>query len=407
MTSESTGTPRRALLGGGISALLLSACSRHAVSPQPQVSYPEATAAATKLGTVATKFGERLLRHLADGDPNRTVLISPLNALTPLLVLGLGARGDTAAAIASGLGFGSKSLALADAASAYANIRARLAPSPAATLGLANGLWVDAKAGLDPAFAARQAANFGARIARADLSAPGAAAAINQFVSEATRGNIPNMVAELPADSSLVIASALYFKGGWNKTFDPKDTRPGTFTRADGVTVAAEFMHDSGEYAYGETADLQAVNLYYADPRYNLVVVMTKPGVPLSRWSKALALDQDLYRGQVILPRLNLNWNGELGGALDALGMKRAFSPRADFGGMASGLLRMGKVAHRAYLTIDEQGAEAAAASDDVAAAAPEPTPFVFRADRPFHLVLRESGTGMPLFMAYVAAPTT
>jgi hypothetical protein len=148
MISEWTTMPRRAALLGGLSSLLVSACARQSGHAAPAPTYPDPTDAATRLGSVATNFGERLLDKLMAGDPNTTVLISPLSALLPLLVLGLGARGETASAIASGLGFSPKGLALADAAGAYANIRTRLTPSPDASLGLANGIWVDASAGI-------------------------------------------------------------------------------------------------------------------------------------------------------------------------------------------------------------------------------------------------------------------
>ena len=144
---------RRDALTGGLAALLASACTRPAGGLALPPVYPEPTEAAIRLGLIATDFGERLLDQLTVGDPNSTTLISPLSLLLPLIVLGLGARGDTAAAIASGLGFSAKTIALSDADCAYANLRARLAAGPLASLGLANGIWVSAKAGPDPAFA--------------------------------------------------------------------------------------------------------------------------------------------------------------------------------------------------------------------------------------------------------------
>ena len=409
MTSAWATMARRAALMGGLSTLLVAACARQSGHVAPAPTYPDPTDAATRLGSVATKFGERLLGKLMAGDPNKTVLISPLSALLPLMVLGLGARGETASAIASGLGFSPKGLALADAAGAYANIRARLAPSPDASLRLANGLWIDKREALIPTFAARQTADFGTRITTADLSTADAPTDINRFVNAATYGKIPSVVDQLPTNASLVVVNALYFKGGWFKTFDAANTRPGPFQRADGASVAAVFMQDSGDYDYVETADLQSVRLNYADPRFELILILTKPGAPPARWTKALSLDTSSSTGQVILPRLNLALNRNLKEALGGIGLGPALSPDADYGAMVSRPMKVIDVVHSSQMVVDEKGVEASAATEfaDAATALPQPSrPFVFRADRPFHLVLRESGTRMPLFMAYVAAPT-
>ena len=91
MTSAWATMARRAALMGGLSTLLVAACARQSGHVAPAPTYPDPTDAATRLGSVATKFGERLLGKLMAGDPNKTVLISPLSALLPLMVLGLGA----------------------------------------------------------------------------------------------------------------------------------------------------------------------------------------------------------------------------------------------------------------------------------------------------------------------------
>ena len=101
--------------------------------------------------------------------------------------------------------------------------------------------------------------------------------------------------------------------------------------------------------------------------------------------------------------------NRNLKEALGGIGLGPALSPDADYGAMVSRPMKVIDVVHSSQMVVDEKGVEASAATEfaDAAAALPQPSrPFVFRADRPFHLVLRESGTRMPLFMAYVAAPT-
>jgi serpin B len=91
------------------------------------------------------------------------------------------------------------------------------------------------------------------------------------------------------------------------------------------------------------------------------------------------------------------------------MGMRRAFSPDADFGGMCSEPLMISKVVHKAYVDTNEEGSEAAAATGVamVRASMPvnQPPPFVFRADRPFLFVIRDTAANVPLFLGRVANP--
>ncbi len=408
-----TGWSRRVALSAGVSTLFLGACTRRVAASAPQLAVPAPTGAAIQLCAAATAFGGALLGRVKRDAPTSSVLISPLSLMAALTMLGQGARGATADNLAAGLALRSHGLTLEAAGEAFANVRARLVSSPSATVAAADGLWVDPRANLNPSFARVESQRFGARITSLDLSGSDAPGLINHFVDQATHGKIPSIVDQLSPDDLLVLVSALYFKGGWDKTFNPADTRPAPFTRADGGVATAPMMwRQDDTFAYLETGAFQAVSLPYADPRFELTLVLAKPGAPQTEGTSVLSSDFAARPGQVFVPRLDLQWGLDVQGALGGVGLGTALGPSADYGVATAKPVSVGQVMHRTMLTVDEQGAEAAAATAEEVAtadadvAAPTPRPFVFRADRPFHLVIRDSQSRAPLFMAYVASPS-
>jgi serpin B len=207
----------------------------------------------------------------------------------------------------------------------------------------------------------------------------------------------------------MVLVNALYFKGGWKTPFDAGQTQAAPFTGANGTAVTTQLMHQAGEFAYRETDQLQALALPYADTRFQLRLVLTKPGAPADAWMDGFANYDGQSQGDVFLPRLDLTWGAKLAAVLAQLGLGPALAPSADYSGALTAPLGPLQVIQKCVLHVDEQGAEAAAATviqmPGGANPAYAPPPFVFRADRPFYLMLSETATGAPLILAYVAAP--
>ena len=383
-------------------------------APSCGVEAPPAKSA-TGFSAAAISLGEAELARLMLSRPNSTVLTSPLSIEAALAMLGQGARGATATNMASGLGLKAQGMTLADAAAGYAGLRQRLTTSPDVTFALANGVWVDKSVSLSPGFAQAESGPFAARIVGADLAAPAALASINGFVSSATRGEIPAILSSLTPDAKVVLVNALYFKGAWAVRFETGDTENEPFTTADGRTLQTPTMHRQGEFRYYETAGFQSVALPYKDPRFELVLMLTKtPGaMPPPGWTAALASQNfQPSEGSVALPKLDITWDGDLVASLRAAGLDVALGPAPDYGAMADGPFAVSQVAHKTRLIVDEAGTVGAAATAVVApatACAPPgcggPPPFEFKADRPFWLLLRETATGAPIFLGYVAAP--
>ncbi len=177
-------------------------------------------------------------------------------------------------------------------------------------------------------------------------------------------------------------------------------------------------MRSASEFRYTDNEKFQMVALPYKGQEMAFYVVLPRPKTGLSALIKtfdALALKANIAKmsareGTVYLPRFEVKDNIELSPPLQSLGMKTAFSvTQADFSPMASERVFISRVLHKTTLELDEVGTVATAATAVESAAAAEAPevqePFVFRADRPFLLALRDDKTGAILFLGVVNQP--
>jgi serpin B len=182
--------------------------------------------------------------------------------------------------------------------------------------------------------------------------------------------------------------------------------------------VKAPLMHQKAAFGYFEDDSLQALEMPYAGRELSMVVLLAKKPDGLPELEKALSLERlqsilPKLRSREVdtyLPKFKLETSFGLKPTLEAMGMKRAFSPReADFTGInAKGNLYISAVVHKAFVDVNEEGTEAAAATGVVimtrAVARPLPSP-VFRADHPFLFLIRDARSGEILFMGRLTNP--
>jgi serpin B len=242
--------------------------------------------------------------------------------------------------------------------------------------------------------------------------------AINRWVSDHTRGKIPQLLPPGMLDSltRLVLVNAVYLKAHWQLPFDRFQTfRAPFFSPAGAVTVPT--MHETGRLAYRRATGFQAVQLPYDDGRLAFDVLLPDSG--RLRWLEQrlaavgpLALLSGLraQRLALALPKLDLRTHVNLKAALSRLGMPAAFDPStADLSGIAGapGDLYLKDVVHEAYIRVDERGTEAAAATAVIAEAtsAQALPPLQVDVNRPFFFVLRDTRTGAILFLGKIAHP--
>jgi serine protease inhibitor len=245
-----------------------------------------------------------------------------------------------------------------------------------------------------------------------------ARAEINSWTDEHTKGKIRELFASGTLDNRtrLVLSSAVYFYGKWEHAFQRTETRPEPFTLSSGAAAQADFMHQTGKFGYAETPAGQLLEMRYAGTGLALDILLPKKGAPsdtleaglhpdrLSAWLGALG-NRSV---QVALPKFRVEYKTSLVPILQTLGMRSAFSPTADFSGIDDRRdLQISQVVHKAYIDVNEEGTEAAAATGvgvALVAMVRSEVP-VFRADHPFVFQIRDTRSGLVLFTGRVMDP--
>jgi serpin B len=352
-------------------------------------------------------FSDSLYRHAAKGGGN--LVLSPYSISAALSMALTGARGDTAAEMRQVLGTEDDGVAsLIDGILKAANTNGN-------QLAVANSLWVQRGFSILPEFTERLGTLYHAAPVQVDFegNVDAARGEINAWTNRETHGKIKDLFAPgaLKPDTRLVLGSAVYFNGKWEKAFPKGDTRPAPFTTASGASEQVPFMHRTGMFGYAETASGQTLEIRYAGTGLAFDILLPKPGEKLEAaeanipvWLGGLH-DREV---QAYVPRFRVAYETELGKALESMGMRKAFTGAADFSGIDDKRdLRLAKVAHKAWIDVTEEGTEAAAATGAAMALVSMrmPTEVVFRADRPFLFLIRDRKSGLILFTGRLINP--
>jgi serpin B len=286
-------------------------------------------------------------------------------------------------------------------------------------LNVVNALWGQTGYQFLPAFLDLLSANYGAGLRFVDYvqAAEEARTTINDWVSEQTEGKIQDLIAPgvLNDLTRLVLTNAIYFNAAWATPFVEDMTQDGAFTRLDGSQVTVPMMRQNESLGYAEGAGYQVVELPYDGQEMSMVILLPAKG-QFQAFESALdaarveAILQELAPGQVALtvPRFKFDSAFSLKDALSQMGMPVAFTADADFSGMTGNReLFISAVLHKAFVSVDEAGTEAAAATAVVVGllSAP-PTPVEVTVDRPFLFLIRDLKTGTVLFVGRVVDPT-
>jgi serpin B len=285
-------------------------------------------------------------------------------------------------------------------------------------LALAQSLWVDRGLTLLPDFVRESEQRFRAAPNPADFahSAEAARNAINQWAAQKTRGKITDLFPpnSIDAATRLVLASAVYFNGKWQSKFDTKSTTPSSFRTPAGTSVQTPFMNQTSRFAYTENESAQILEMTYTGGALVFDIVLPKANVPLSAIEARFGAGvvPGWFGGMhhrevaVSMPKIHGTSALSLKPALASMGMPSAFSDTADFSGIAGGRnLAIAQVAHKAFIDVDEEGTEAAAATGVGVSLTAYAPPVSFRADHPFLYFIRHAATGAIVFAGRVENP--
>lgn len=445
-----SGVPRRALLQGALGLLALSSLpSLVGCASSPATVAPPGSTGLRPLGIAAARqrvsissvpdlpdvvAGMRALAaalYRVTGTVADNWTLSPLSIDVAFGMLRAGCRGSSAREVDEVFGFPAGPAPEGSPHAALNALTAQLvttgpvgtAPSPTPSgkiapdpiVAVANGLF------LDRAFASRVnhtflrilATQYGTTPMAVSFADPAAAAAINAWVARQTRDRITKLFDKLDPVTVLVLANAVYLKAAWLNQFNQAMTTDAPFTTTAGHRVTARMMRqqfDAVPYKAGD--GWQRVSLPYAgDELVMRVVVPTGHAADIASLTPALtAATQPAPRDRaawvdLALPRWNTSTDLPLVPALTALGLADVFGSRADLGAIAPGLFVTDAI-HRATITVDERGTEAAAVTGlAIGSSAPAGSPVLVRADRPFAWAVVHEPTGTPIFTGHVTNP--
>jgi serpin B len=270
-------------------------------------------------------------------------------------------------------------------------------------------------------FSAIMQERYGSPLERLDFAhdARGSTAAINRWVKDATRGHIdPLLEHRLSSDTALVLVNAVYLKARWELAFDPAATRVEAFALDAKRAVQVPFMHSHGRYEVAHVDGMSMLEIPYAGDRLVMDIVLPDEGHDLlslearldeAGWNALAAALSSLHGLDVKLPRFRLaGATAELQKPLKKLGLAGLFDfASADLTGIggSKGALAVGEVFHQAFVEVNEEGTEAAAATAVQVALKSAHRPAFFHVDRPFLFAIRDRVSGIVVFLGHVLDP--
>lgn len=365
-----------------------------------------------------TSFAFNLYRAIRDQEGN--LFLSPYSISIALSMAYAGARGDTALQMGKTLGY---PLAPEQLAPAFDALDLRLGPQDPSTfqLNIANSIWGQINFPFLRPFTELIGRNYSAAMRGVDFTTEAnreeARLAVNRWTSDQTNGKIKELIDKdsLSERTRLILANAVYFKGEWVDPFNPATAD--RFTTSSGRQVDVQMMSRRSDFRYLETAQYQAVDFPYKGGRISMLALL-----PAEAQLESLerTLDRPMFQNiltklqeqdiKVYVPKFVFESRFKLSQALAQMGMADAFDPgRADFSGMYDAgkvgeRLFISDVLHNAWVSVDERGTEAAAATGVIMEIVSMPKEVRF--DRPFIFIIYDRPTGSILFMGRVVDPS-
>ncbi len=240
---------------------------------------------------------------------------------------------------------------------------------------------------------------------------------INENIYKSTNEKIKDLLppGSLNSLTKLVLTNAIYFKGNWNTQFIKEQTVDDIFFSAPQTPVKCKMMSVKGNFNYYEDPNLEVIEMPYAGNNFSMLIFLPASNIHLEEIIHNLTFEQVVYicdnlynqEIRVNIPKIKFEKGYQLKGILSKMGMPNPFSDNANFTGMSQfNNLKITDVFHKAFIEVNEQGSEAAAATAVVIGIKSISREKLFRADRPFLFVIKEKTTNTILFMGKVGDPT-
>ncbi|GKV66459.1 MULTISPECIES: serpin family protein [unclassified Sporosarcina] len=400
-----------------LAVLLLVSCGRET---DQNISRKEVTGSfeerdLEKLSDPSLKLARELTLH-AEPNDDGNVFVSPVSLFMAVSMLQNGAEGETRAGIIQAIQANEMSPDELNRANASLLDRIQYLDEDT-TVHIANSLWINDNYTLQDDFKSLIHDYYLGSAEEIDVSKRKSAERINQWASDSTNGKIEEIVEpQLPGNLVMYLMNAVYFKADWTYPFSAGATADGNFHLEDGSEATVPFMSLQKTVPYMENDEFQAVSLPYGKGEMTMDIYVPKENsnidVFLNSWtSEKHRMWMETFEeqtGTVQLPRFELEYEAVLNSLLSELGMERAFSDQAELGKLTveNKSLFVSEVKQKTFLSVDEDGTEAAAVTSvGVSEASAPAETFKLRADRPFFLTIREQEADIILFAGKIMYP--
>ncbi|CAL1596618.1 unnamed protein product [Knipowitschia caucasica] len=300
-------------------------------------------------------------------------------------------------------------------------------PDALYALAIANRLYGEKTYSFDEDFLSKTKKHYSAELEPVDFvtNAETSRIHINNWVEEKTQGKIADLLSAEVVDSStkLVLVNAIYFKGKWSSQFKEEYTTDAEFRLSKTTTKPVKMMMLETEFHFSfvEEANCKIVELPYEGDDLSMIIMLPndiedettgleklEQEMTYDKFKKWTSRDQMAFVSvEVSLPRFKMEESYDLNNVLISMGMTDAFDMlKSDFSGMSSANdLVLSKVVHKAFVEVNEEGTEAAAASGAVMTERAAIITERFTADHPFLFFIRHNRSNTVLFAGRFSSP--
>lgn len=365
-------------------------------------------------------FGFELTRRLLKAEPGKNVVISPIGTYSALSLALLGSSGKTQDEIAECMGFSNYKNNLKEAHQALGNLMKEAQNTSFTELSIADAVFVG-NYDVGTTYRHDVESFYDSDVRKVNFAAEGSEAtdAINQFVSDKTKGKIGKLFTEpLDKDIQSVLVSALYFEANWDHSFSPELTHRGKFHVADGKDVEVDYMKNTKvvPYFHSTNPNFELIGIPYVRSASYLYIILPGETHGLQNLENSLTNEEinkiienaEPTYVEYELPKLNLKYKKALVDPLKSMGIKAAFNfSEANFENMGIPNIYVKDVLQATTLEFTEKGtigssATAISMGERIMIVVP---PKRVTVDRPFYFLISHKDTETVLFTGAVFNP--
>jgi serine protease inhibitor len=358
----------------------------------------------------ANNFAFHLYRKLQKETPEN-IFISPVSISMALAMALNGASEETQQSILNTIDYGG--FTAGEVNKAYLDLTGLLTGMDRKVqMGIANSVWYSQAYTGHPEFASIIRDFYGGEARSLDFGNSASKDVINGWVESKTNNRIKNLLDQISHDEIMFIINAIFFKGDWTYQFDKSKTHKAPFKALDNSFSEVDMMFSNGaKVARYVNADLQLVDIPYGNGQFNFTVVLPNDPAQLDDIINNINAEQlsswidqsDSITIELELPRFKMEWKNNLLEELESMGMKKSGFPKLVQEPVP---LAISRVIHQTYLDVNEDGAEAAAATAVGVWLTSMPSrPARITIDRPFLFMIREKHSGAILFLGQLIDP--